>query len=74
MKRVPTITWNPCNPVLAKKALPKTLSAKVNPASLYSKYCKPVKSIANIIVIIVPYIEAFLLPWIKPWWAQVINA
>jgi hypothetical protein len=49
-----TIVINPCSPVLAKKALPKTESAIVNPASLYSKYCKPVNSIANIIVMIVP--------------------
>ena len=29
---------------------------------------------ANIIVMIVPYTAAFLLPWIRPWCAQVINA
>jgi hypothetical protein len=33
-----------------------------------------VNTIAKIIVIIVPYMAAFLLPWIKPWCAQVINA
>jgi hypothetical protein len=40
--------------VLAKNALPKTLSAKVNPASWYSKYCNPVNKIAKINVMIVP--------------------
>ena len=33
---VPIITWNPCNPVEAKKADPYTPSAIVNPASAYS--------------------------------------
>ena len=66
MNNVPTITWQPCKPVLAKKALPNTLSAKVKPASLYSKYCNPVNKIAKMIVIIVPYIAAFLFPCIKP--------
>lgn len=67
IKIVPTITWAPCRPVEQKNALPNTLSAIVNPASLYSNACKAVNIIAKIIVKKVPIIAPFLDPFIKAW-------
>lgn len=74
MKIVPTITCNPCNPVEAKNTVPYTESAKVNPASTYSKYCRPVKSIANTIVKAAPLMAPDLFPLIKAWCEYVIKA
>jgi hypothetical protein len=53
--------------VAQKKAEPKTLSAIVIEDWAYSKACKPVKIIANIIVINVPKIAAFLLEANNAW-------
>jgi hypothetical protein len=74
MKIVPTITWAPCNPVEAKNTVPNTESAKEKLDSKYSKAWKPVNIMASTNVKNVPNIALFRFPWIKAWWAQVINA
>lgn len=65
---------NPWSPVLAKKTVPKTLSAIEKGDSKYSYPWNPVKITANIIVIKKLTIALFLLPAIKAWWPYVINA
>lgn len=67
MNIVPTITCNPCRPVAAKKTVPNTESAIVNPACKYSTYCRAVNSTANTIVNTVPFIAPFLSPSIRAW-------
>ncbi len=64
----------PCRPVAQKKAEPKTLSAIVIEAWVYSKACKPVNIRAKKIVNNVPKIAAALLEANKAWWPYVIVA
>jgi len=49
-KRVPIITWAPCNPVVIKNTDPKTLSEILKDEFTYSYPCNAVKKIANKIV------------------------
>lgn len=60
MKIVPTITCVPCRPVVAQKAEPYAESAKENPASIYSRYWKLVKTLAINTVKIIPDINPYL--------------
>lgn len=71
---VGTIKNNPCKPVEQKNADPNTESAIVKDELLYSKTCRDVKIMANIIVNNVPNIVALLFPKINEWWAHVIVA
>ena len=74
MKIVPIITWIPCRPVEAQKALPYTPSLIEKAASEYSKYCNEVKITANTTVKNVPIRAPLLSPAIKAWCPYVTKA
>jgi len=73
-KTVPTITWNPWNPVAMKNIDPYTESAIEKGASMYSKSCNPVNINPSITVVSNPVRDSCLLPLTMLWWAQVTVA
>ena len=71
---VPIITCKPWNPVATKKVDPKTESAIVNEASIYSNACSKVKYNPKIIVRPNLWIAWVWFDSIIAWWAQVTVA
>lgn len=70
---VPTITWNPWNPVAIKKTDPNTESEILNEAIKYSKPCNIKKYTPNNQVIIKLFLANNQLLFNINWWHQVIE-
>ena len=72
-KVVPIITWVPWNPVATKKVVPKTLSAIVKGASIYSFPWRKVKYTPRETVRKIAFMASVLERERIAWWAQVTD-